>query len=784
MPNLPNLSGSNIQDTYQRVLHTDGTLIYNGTGSVMSILPVTASYAISASHEITYELSSSYAETASMASSNFNVQGNISASGTISAGVGANKIHGALQLGGAIQNISDGEDYIAFSANNVVEIGDPSGAVNSTVLKVDDVNSKVVITSGTPDAFTINALNGNVTASGNISASGTITGNSIVGTIGTATQGTVDHDSLANFVAAEHYRWDTDISSTATINAANIPTLNQNTTGTAAGLSSTLAVGSGGTGTTSLTDKAILLGNGTGAVESSVHLNYANLTQVDTDEDRLVIGDSNSTKVAIYGQGGVPLEIFVPFPPGNVSNTVGGDLNLKAGQSSGNVVGGSIKFFSSPAGSSGASVNGSTEIAAFDNVGNLQIDGGLSASGNITAGNVFLPSNGKISFDNSLNGSDQFISGVDNQIVIDGDDLIVFKADTDGYEFRDTSNVATVHITTAGAIAATGNISASGDLYSGDKLYINSKEALEDTGTTLSINEQADFTDGVQINRSNLPQPITLFGSVTASSNISSSGQIYAENVYADDILYLSGIPAVAISGTQLQIGNANDWTSITYGRNTGDAHSFTGAITASGIISASAGIITPTLSGGAIGDPSGSLTLSGSLSFNDNIPTPEISASTLFVKTSIEANHDLRYSNIGLTPAFGYASLDDAGTNTSDEILFGVGSAVTSVQHNMQVIHDTTTNGTRIYALYDGVYKVTGNYLFEGSTALTTIDIKVDGTAVHTQIPRVHGSVDPVNRTHIYVGSIDSGSYVTATADGTSLEYEIGSVLMVERLI
>ena len=44
----------------------------------------------------------------------------------------------------------------------------------------------------------------------------------------------VDHDSLLNFVAAEHYRWDTDISGTATINAANIPTLNQNTTGNAA----------------------------------------------------------------------------------------------------------------------------------------------------------------------------------------------------------------------------------------------------------------------------------------------------------------------------------------------------------------------------------------------------------------------------------------------------------------------------------------------------------------------------------------------------------------------
>ncbi len=54
------------------------------------------------------------------------------------------------------------------------------------------------------------------------------------GVIQVATQGTINHDSLANFVAAEHYRWDNDISATATINAANIPTLNQSTTGNAA----------------------------------------------------------------------------------------------------------------------------------------------------------------------------------------------------------------------------------------------------------------------------------------------------------------------------------------------------------------------------------------------------------------------------------------------------------------------------------------------------------------------------------------------------------------------
>lgn len=47
---LPNLSGSNIEDTYQRVLHTDGTYIYNGTGSLINSFNATASYAETASY--------------------------------------------------------------------------------------------------------------------------------------------------------------------------------------------------------------------------------------------------------------------------------------------------------------------------------------------------------------------------------------------------------------------------------------------------------------------------------------------------------------------------------------------------------------------------------------------------------------------------------------------------------------------------------------------------------------------------------------------------------------
>ena len=34
---LPNLTGLNIQDTYQRVVQTDGTKVYDGTGSLLPI---------------------------------------------------------------------------------------------------------------------------------------------------------------------------------------------------------------------------------------------------------------------------------------------------------------------------------------------------------------------------------------------------------------------------------------------------------------------------------------------------------------------------------------------------------------------------------------------------------------------------------------------------------------------------------------------------------------------------------------------------------------------------
>ena len=183
----------------------------------------------------------------------------------------------------------------------------------------------------------------------------------------------------------------------------------------------------------------------------------------------------------------------------------------------------------------------------------------------------------------------------------------------------------------------------------------------------------------------------------------------------------------------------------------------------------------------------SGSIAVSGSVKIQPQELVPAVSESRLYNKTSANGNvvDDLHFGTDGLTPAFAWVTLDDDGTSTSAETIFGVGSAITSTTHNMNVVHDTTTNGTRIHAEMDGIYKVTGNFiLFHNTFNTVTLDIKVDGTAVHTTVPFVHSAVDPVERTMIYVGSIDSGSYVTATVDGTSNSQFIeGSVLLVERL-
>ena len=128
-------TGQNIQDSYQRVLQISSSgELSDGTGSLVPLLYVTASHAIT---EVNYETSSSYAETASMASNDFNVHGHITASGNISS-----------------------SGVTAASGSFHVLKGDTTAATGLSV-------------SGYVEAT-------HITASGNISSSGIITGEGLV----------------------------------------------------------------------------------------------------------------------------------------------------------------------------------------------------------------------------------------------------------------------------------------------------------------------------------------------------------------------------------------------------------------------------------------------------------------------------------------------------------------------------------------------------------------------------------------------------------------------------
>jgi hypothetical protein len=145
---------------------------------------------------------------------------------------------------------------------------------NFTVTSNDQYVGTVTSVGGTGTVNGI-TLTGAVTSSGSLTLGGTLSGVSlstqVTGTLPIANGGTGETsrqaamDALAGAVTAGQYLRGngTDVVMSA-IQAADVPTLNQNTTGTAGNVTGTVAVANGGTGQTSYTDGQLLIGNSTG----------------------------------------------------------------------------------------------------------------------------------------------------------------------------------------------------------------------------------------------------------------------------------------------------------------------------------------------------------------------------------------------------------------------------------------------------------------------------------------------------------------------------------------
>ena len=201
--------------------------------------------------------------------------------------------------------IASGGNLGLDSNNKIVKATEATGDITGVTITTDSGGGSAASDTGGSADFSILGANGvGVTNSGT-----TITA--------VAVPGEIDHDSLNNFVSNEHIDWTG--SSAGEIHSTNIPTLNQNTTGSAAtltnerdfrtnlgstsavsfdgsanvspGVTNTLAIGNGGTGNTS--------GNATGLTAST-----SNSIGVGSIE----LGHADDTTIARSAAGKITVE--------------------------------------------------------------------------------------------------------------------------------------------------------------------------------------------------------------------------------------------------------------------------------------------------------------------------------------------------------------------------------------------------------------------------------------------------------------------------------------------
>lgn len=148
---------------------------------------------------------------------------------------------------------------------------------------------------------------------------------------------------------------DLTVDGAGTIHSNNVPTLNQNTTGTAAGLSSTLGVASGGTGLTTFTENSLITGKGSLPLVSETNLTYSSETLAIGDDDTGIATIKRSQRETT-GTGG-KLNISAGVVKAGETDQNGGDLELEGGKGTGAGEGGAVKLSVYPAGASGSTIN-------------------------------------------------------------------------------------------------------------------------------------------------------------------------------------------------------------------------------------------------------------------------------------------------------------------------------------------------------------------------------------------------------------------------------------------
>ena len=133
----------------------------------------------------------------------------------------------------------------------------------------------------------------------------------------------------------------------------------------------------------------------------------------------------------------------------------------------------------------------------------------------------------------------------------------------------------------------------------------------------------------------------------------------------------------------------------------------------------------------------------------------------------------------------FAYMQMDSDGTSTNASSIVGAGATVTNITSDSD---DITWNDTekQFYVSAAGTYECLGTITFEGGATLVLITINKNDSPILSVTPRVHSTVDPVERTIRAIFTAAAGNYINIAHDsqsGNAVKAITGSTISLKRL-
>ena len=151
----------------------------------------------------------------------------------------------------------------------------------------------------------------------------------------------------------------------------------------------------------------------------------------------------------------------------------------------------------------------------------------------------------------------------------------------------------------------------------------------------------------------------------------------------------------------------------------------------------------------------------------------------------SATAVSGLTFNGVPYPAPFAYMQMDSDGTSTNASALVGAGATVSDITSNSD---DITWNDTQkqFHVSAAGTYECLGTITFEGGATLVLITINKNDVPVLSVTPRVHSTVDPVERTVRAIFTAVAGNYINIAHDSQSsntVKPITGSTISLKRL-